>query len=61
MRYALFVMLLACGDKEEDTAAVEEEVQVEETDTATEESEESEESEEGETDTATEETEEGEE
>ena len=31
MRYALFVMLLACGDKEEDTAAVEEEVQSEDT------------------------------
>ena len=29
MRYALFVMLLACGDKDEDTGAVEEELQVE--------------------------------
>ena len=39
MRYALFVMILACGEKDEDTAAVEEEVQVEAEDTSGEETE----------------------
>jgi len=41
MRYGLFIMLLACGDKESDTAA--EEVVVEETDVQEEEEVESEE------------------
>ena len=44
MRYALFVMLLACGDKEEDTAVLEEEA-VEEVEDSGEGSEETEESE----------------